>query len=149
MRAFLLMISRIPSGVCKTSEGIVMSVVKFPVQPRPRPRTLTSVRVLDPKRERMVARAESIVELLSTRVIRDGWSFDTNRASRFLHCLRTFDFNDCDSPEFTEILDWVSDHGQSLDWILGRESDPDSMICMLAHHSPGRRQVRILERAAD
>jgi hypothetical protein len=32
-----------------------------------------------------VARAERIVELLSTRIIRDDWSFDTNRAARFLH----------------------------------------------------------------
>jgi hypothetical protein len=27
---------------------------------------------------------------LSSRAIRDGWSFDKNRAARFLHCLRTF-----------------------------------------------------------
>jgi hypothetical protein len=124
-------------------EGIAMSVVKFPGQPKRRSAGLVGAHVSDPKRERMVARAERIVELLSTRIIRDDWSFDTNRAARFLHCLRTFDFKDGDSPEFAEILDWVSDHGQSLDWILGGELDPDSMICMLAHYSPGRRQTRV------
>jgi len=122
-----------------------MSVVKYPVRPKRRPAALEGVGVFDPKRERMVARAERVVELLSTRVIREGWSFDTNRAARFLHCLRTFDFRDADSPEFVEILDWISDHGQSFDWILGGEVDPDSMICMLAQYSPGRRQTRVLK----
>jgi hypothetical protein len=121
-----------------------MSVVKFPIRPKRRPAAFA--RLFNPKRERMVSRAERVVELLRTRVIRDGWSFDTNRAARFLHCLRTFDFSDGDSPEYAEILDWISDHGQSPDWILGGETDPDSMICMLAHYSPGRRQVRVLGR---
>jgi hypothetical protein len=120
-----------------------MSVEKFPIRAKQRPAALLSARLFNAKRERMMARAERVVQLLSTRFIRESWSFDTNRAARFLHCLRTVDFNDSDSPEFAEIMDWVSDHGQSLDWILG-EPDPDSMICMLAHYSPGRRQVRVL-----
>lgn len=124
-----------------------MSVVKFPGQPKRRPAGLVGARVSDPKRERMVARAERIVKLLSARIIRDDWSFDTNRAARFLYCLRTFDFKDGDSPEYAEIMDWISDHGQSLDWILGGELDPDSMICMLAQYSPGRRQTRVLQGA--
>lgn len=124
-----------------------MSVVKFPVGPKRRPAALEGARGLNPKRERMVARAERVVELLSTRVIREDWSFDTNRAARFLHCLCTFDFKDGDSPEFVEILDWISDHGQSFEWILGGELDPDSMICMLAGYSPGRRQTRVLKGA--
>ena len=127
-----------------------MSIVKFPVRPKRRPAALEDVRVSNPKRERMVARAERVVELLSTRVIRDGWSFDSNRAARFLHCLRTLDFKDVkdgNSPEFAEILDWVSDHGQSLNWILGGEPSPDSMICMLAQYSSGRRQTRVLKEA--
>lgn len=127
-----------------------MSVVKFPVRPKWRPAALEDVSVSNPRRERMVARAERIVELLSTRVIRDGRSFDSNRAARFLHCLRTLDFKDIkngNSPEFAEILDWVSDHGQSLNWILGGEPSPDSMICMLAQYSSGRRQTRVLKEA--
>lgn len=136
-----------PAGIRKSMKGIAMSVVKFPGQPKRRPAGLVGARVSDPKRERMVARAERIVKLLSARIIRDDWSFDTNRAARFLHCLRTFDFKDGGSPEYAEILDWISDHGQSLDWILGGELDPDSMICMLAHYSPGRRQTRVLKGA--
>jgi hypothetical protein len=95
-------------------------------------------------RSAYVARAEHIVELLGTRFIRDGWSFDHARAARFLECVRTFDENDGDSPEFAEILAWVSDHEQSLDWIF--IGNLDAMICMLAHHSPGRRQFRVLEK---
>jgi hypothetical protein len=100
-------------------EGIAMSVVQFPGQPKRRPAGLVDARVSDPKRERMVARAKRIVKLLSARIIRDDRSFDTNGAARFLHCLRTFEFKDGDSTEYAEILDWISDHGQSLDWILG------------------------------
>ena len=124
----------------KSVEGIAMSVVKFPGQPKRRP---LAVAAFDPKRERMLLRAERVVELLSVRAIRDGWSFDKNRAARFLHCLRTFDFNDGDSPEFAEIVDWVSDHKQSLEWIFN--GNIEEMICMLARHSPGRRQTRVLE----
>ena len=43
---------------------------------------------------------------------------DHARAARFLECLRTFDENNGDSPEFAEILAWASDHEQSLDWIF-------------------------------
>ena len=67
-----------------------MSVVKFPCKPKRQPGAL-AVAAPNPKRERMVARAERVVELLSTRFIRDDWSFDKNRATRFLHCVRTFD----------------------------------------------------------
>jgi hypothetical protein len=126
-----------------------MSVVKFPCKSKRQPSALAAA-APNPKRERMVARAERVVELLSTRFIRDDWSFDKNRATRFLHCLRTLDFKDVkdgNSPEFAEILDWVSDHGQSLNWILGGEPSPDSMICMLAQYSPGRRQTRVLRGA--
>jgi len=138
-----------PSGNSQNGEGIAMSVVKFPRRSK-RQLAALAVAASNPDRERMVARAERVIKLLSTRVIRDGWTFDTHRAARFLHCLRTFDLNDVkdgNSPEFAEILDWVSDHGQSLNWILGREPSPDSMICMLAHYSPGRRQTRVLHGA--
>ena len=59
-----------------------MSVVKFPGQAKRQP---FAVAAFDPKRERerMLLRAERIVELLSSRAIRDGWSFDKNRAALF------------------------------------------------------------------
>ena len=102
-----------------------------------------AVAAFDPKRERMLLRAERIVELLSSRAIRDGWSFDKNRAARFLHCLRTFDGNDATSTEATEIVNWALDHEQSLLWIF--TGNINEMICTLAYHSPGKRQTRVLE----
>ena len=118
-----------------------MPVVKFPGQPKRRP---LADAAFDPKRERMLRRAERVVELLSSRAIRDGWSFDKNRAARFLHCLRTFDDrNVAGSPEVAEIVNWASDHEQSLQWIF--TGNIDEMICTLAHHSPGKRQKRVLE----
>jgi hypothetical protein len=75
MRAFCLRFHAPPAGIRKNMEGIAMSVVKFPGQPKRRSAGLVGARVCDPKRERMVARAERIVELLSARIIRDDWSF--------------------------------------------------------------------------
>jgi len=121
-------------------EGIAMPVVKFPGQPKRPP---FAVAAFDPKRERMLLRAERVVELLGSRAIRDGWSFDKNRAARFLHCLRTFDRNDANSPEVAEIVRWALDHEQSLQWIF--TGNIDEMICTLAYHSPGKRQTRVLE----
>jgi hypothetical protein len=94
-------------------------------------------------RSAVMARAEHIIELLSTCFIRDGWSFDHVRAARFLECLRTFDENNGDSPAFAEMLAWVRDHGQSFDWVF--DGDPAGMICKLAHQSAGRRRLRVLE----
>jgi len=124
----------------KSMEGIAMSVVNFPGHPKRRPFALAA---FDPKRERMLLRAERVVELLSSRAIRDGWSFDKNRAARFLHCLRTFDRNVAGSSEVAEIVNWASDHEQSLQWIF--TGNIDEMICTLAFHSPGKRQTRVLE----
>jgi hypothetical protein len=125
----------------KSVEGIAMPVVKFPGQPKRLP---LAVAAFDSKRERMLLRAERVVELLSSRAIRDGWSFDKNRAARFLHCLRTSDDrNVAGSPEVAEIVNWASDHEQSLQWIF--TGNIDEMICTLAHHSPGKRQKRVLE----
>ena len=117
-----------------------MPVVKFPGRPKRRP---LAVAAFDPKRERMLLRAERVVELLASRAIRDGWSFDKNRAARFLHCLRTFDGTDATSTEVTEIVNWALDHEQSLLWIF--TGNINEMICTLAYHSPGKRQTRVLE----
>jgi hypothetical protein len=61
------------------------------------------------------------------------WSFDKNRAARFLHCLRTFDRNVAGSSEVAEIVNWAEDHEQSLQWIF--TGNIDEMICKLAYHS--------------
>jgi hypothetical protein len=138
--SFLLMIYASSSQRAQSVEVIAMPVVKFPGQPKRPP---FAVAAFDPKRERMLLRAERVVELLGSRAIRDGWSFDKNRAARFLHCLRTFDRNDANSPEVAEIVRWALDHEQSLQWIF--TGNIDEMICTLAYHSPGKRQTRVLE----
>jgi hypothetical protein len=38
--------------------------------------------------------------------------------------------DDGDCEHFRQILEWVDDHGQSLDWLF--EGDPGVMICRLA-----------------
>jgi hypothetical protein len=80
----------------------------------------------------MVRRAEEIVDLLSTRYIREGWheSFDHDRAARFLQDVRQCDLSTEDVEFEEKIIAWAIDHEVSLDWlILG---NPRSMICSLA-----------------
>ena len=60
----------------------------------------------------------------------DGWTFDKARGTLFLESMCNLDYRDGDGEEMTTILEWVSDHGQSLDWIF--RGDPSVMICQLA-----------------
>jgi hypothetical protein len=83
-------------------------------------------------RAAMVRRAEEIVDLLSTRYIREAWheNFDRDRAARFLQDVRQCDLSAEDVGFEEQIIAWAIDHEVSLDWlILG---DPTSMICILA-----------------
>ena len=57
-----------PPASMRKGEGIAMPVVKFPGRPKRRP---SAIAAFDPKRERMLLRAERVVELLSNRAIRD------------------------------------------------------------------------------
>jgi hypothetical protein len=66
----------------------------------------------------------------------DGWTFDKARGTRFLESMCNLDYKDGDCDEMTTILEWVSDHGQSLDWIF--RGDPVSMICAGAALAPSR-----------
>ncbi len=75
-----VMIYALPGQHAQCMEGIAMSVVNFPGHPKRRPFALAA---FDPKRERMLLRAERVVELLGSRAIRDGWSFDKNRPRGF------------------------------------------------------------------
>jgi len=85
-------------------------------------------------RAAIVARAEQMVEVLRTCHVVDGWQLDEPRAAHFLDSLRRLDFNDGDTAEMTAVLDWVQDHGQSLDWIFC--GDPVRMVCRGAAQSP-------------
>jgi hypothetical protein len=86
----------------------------------------------------MVARAEQIVDLLSNRYIRKGWNeaFDHQRAAQFVESVRRFDPSDGECEHFTSMLKWMSDHGQSLDWLA--TGDADSFITGAAAASPDK-----------
>jgi hypothetical protein len=61
------------------------------------------------------------------------WQLNEQRAADFLDALRRLDFENDDSLEMKSALDWVHDHGQSLDWIF--QGDVAAMICAGAAHS--------------
>jgi predicted nucleic acid-binding protein len=81
----------------------------------------------------IVSRAEQVVELLRSKYVADGWQLNEQRAADFLDALRRLDFENDDSLEMKSVLDWVHDHGQSLDWIF--QGDFAAMICAGAAHS--------------
>jgi hypothetical protein len=88
-------------------------------------------------REAMVIRARQIVDVLGRCYVREGWKLDTDRAGQFIENVRTFDgdadVGDC--PKFTMVLDWMEEHGQSIDWLfIGRV---DQMIA--THAAMGAR----------
>lgn len=85
-------------------------------------------------------RAIEIVGVLQQRHVRDGWLFDTKRAVQFVKNVRELDPNDGDA--MLPIIEWVSDHGQSLDWIF--RGDPSVMICAAAAVTPTRPRLTLV-----
>ena len=83
----------------------------------------------NPDTHAALRRAAQIVRVLG-EYGRDGWTFDKARGTRFLESMCNLDYKDDDSEEMTTIIEWVSDHGQSLDLIF--RGDPSVMICQLA-----------------
>jgi hypothetical protein len=69
-------------------------------------------------REAMVVRAKQIVDVLGTCYVRKGWKLDAERAAQFVENVGTFDEDDGTCPKFRMVLDWMHDHGQSLDWLV-------------------------------
>ena len=86
-------------------------------------------------RPAVIARAEQMVEILRDCFVCDGWheSFDRQRASEFLDAVRQQDYSAEDDPKLETITAWVSDHGQSLDWLYF--GDPDGLVCRAAGRS--------------
>jgi len=68
----------------------------------------------DTSRAASITRAEYIVHRLTTY----GIPFDQERAALFLENMQTFDEDDGNDPRFTEVLAWMRDHHQSLDWLF-------------------------------
>jgi len=80
-------------------------------------------------------RAAEIITALRALQDRDGWALDEERASLFLHCMCELNPKDGDSEEMKVIIEWVKDHGQSLDWIFC--GDARSMIVRAATTASG------------
>jgi hypothetical protein len=95
-------------------------------------------------RAAMIQRAEQLVEILSTCYVREGWheSLDRNRAAKFLENVRRHKLSAEDTDLETEIMNWVFDHGQSLDWLL--VGDPRGLICAQTpeKRGPGHASIR-------
>jgi hypothetical protein len=75
----------------------------------------------------VVARAEQIVDVLRDGFESEGWNLDRARAAKFLENVRQ---SRGDEPLSEEILSWMQDHGQSLDWLFA--GDARCMIAGLA-----------------
>jgi len=69
-------------------------------------------------RNASLRRARQVVDALATTGVCDGWHFDAMRGARFIECVRRLDWSNGDTEEQREVLAWVKDHGQSLDWIF-------------------------------
>jgi hypothetical protein len=115
--------------------------------------TLVSHKRVNRWRNASLRRARQVVATLADRVVDcDDWHFDTARGARFIECVRRLDWSDGDTEEQREILAWVKDHGQSLDWIFC--GDPSVMICNAAaaafragspNPSARRRRLHVIE----
>jgi hypothetical protein len=73
-------------------------------------------------------RFDQILEILRSRSIAEGWSLDEVQAAR---ARRYFDTRS--TGDEAAVVDFIGDHGQSLDWVLC--GDPVSMVTMGASHS--------------
>jgi hypothetical protein len=77
-----------------------------------------------------------MVETLQSCFVCEGWheGFNQQRAAEFLDAVRQQDYTAEDDPKLATITTWVSDHGQSLDWLYF--GDPGSLISRAAARSP-------------
>jgi len=73
----------------------------------------------------MFARVEQMIELLRIRYVRVGWNFDEKAAARTLKYFqrmaanpRLDDDDDDDYRKWETVRAFISDHGQSFDWII-------------------------------
>jgi hypothetical protein len=93
-----------------------------------------------------LARLEQLVETLRTRAVCEGWhpnGLDEAAATRALAYFRAGcpEESDEDFAEREAAFDFISSHGQSLDWVVG--GDPLGLICRAAAHS--RRAQLVLD----
>jgi hypothetical protein len=76
-------------------------------------------------------RIEFIVRTLRESFVREGWKLNEPDAARVIRYFRRMAEGKPElefDPEGRFVSQWVSDHGQSFDWIM--LGDPRSMICV-------------------
>jgi hypothetical protein len=83
----------------------------------------------------ILKRAEQLIDALRTRYVCEGWRLDEEAASRTLRYLRRLADGGRDTAkEWQAAMDFLGQHGQSIDWIV--RGDPSGMICRAAARSP-------------
>jgi hypothetical protein len=76
----------------------------------------------------VLVRAEQAIEILRTRHVCAGWQVDEDGADRALKYFRAMAAGAAeDDDAFRTAIDFLREHGQSVDWILA--GDPGGMIC--------------------
>jgi hypothetical protein len=86
------------------------------------------------RRRAVLKRFEQMIGLLRTCHICEGWRLDEEAVARSLRYLRHLvDGGRNDAREWQALMDFLSQHGQSIDWIL--VGDPVGMITHAAAHS--------------
>jgi hypothetical protein len=82
-----------------------------------------------------LSRCELVVDKLRNCVVCEGWVMDDAAASRTLDYFRLAASGAApeDDEEFWLACEFLSSHGQSLDWIF--YGDPGALICNAAAHS--------------
>jgi hypothetical protein len=77
-------------------------------------------------------RLEQMVDFLRYHIVCDGFQMDEEAAERALQYFRRWAAEDQyeDLEEWEATIDFLADHGQSLDWVLF--GDPAAMICKCA-----------------
>jgi hypothetical protein len=87
-----------------------------------------------------LARFEQMLGALRTRHVAPGWSVDEAAAERALRYFRRAARGaPGDKGDEQAVLDFIFDHGGSLDWIF--RGDAESLIAMLAYASPRAKQM--------
>ncbi len=102
----------------------------------------------------ILARAEQVIDVLRTSYVCEGWKLDEEGASRTLRYFRSRVAGSPDEDEERYVIEFLGDHGQSLDWVIA--GDPGSMICARAKHSTQAAKVAahdpifaVIERARE
>lgn len=135
-RGILVAVPAITAAIAPAAANVLSGL---PAQPAPvadNPETLSAATI---DYAAALARLEHIIETLRGAYVSKNFKLDEGAAARALNHFRAAAAGktDGDDPEWqaeeTAALEFIYDHGQSLDWIIG--GDMRVMICKAASHS--------------